>query len=191
MRKALTPSRRLCKLTPMQRTLHSLWVARWIVATLISVLSWQTTASVLRCRTPDGRISYQDRSCPNGARGEPVDATPNQGFRFATKQEIDKAMRPPPEERPPRVRSSKVKVRQIFNADERRFIRTGMHTAEVRRRIGAPDHIAYPSSSSGTRPDKNASQRWIYLPAADDPQTTTTLTVRRGMVLHVERNVTR
>jgi Domain of unknown function (DUF4124) len=153
--------------------------------------SFQTSAAVLRCRTPDGRISYQDSSCPNGSRGEPVDATPNQGFRFATKQQVDKAMRPPPEDPPPRVRTSKTKVRQLLNAGERRFILTGMSGAEVRRRIGAPNQITHPSSSSGKKPGKYSSQQWVYLPADDDPQTTTTLTFMGNMVVHVDRKVTR
>jgi hypothetical protein len=175
----------------MQRTSHSLWGALWSVATLLSVLSWQATASVLRCKTPDGRISYQDSSCPNGALGEPVDATPNRGFRFATEQEINKALRPLPEERQRPVRNSKTKVRQAMNAGERRFILPGLTDAEVRQRIGAPDRVAYKSSNYGKRPSKDATRQWVYLPAVDDPQTTTTLTVKSGVVTHVERKVTR
>ena len=178
-------------MTAMQRTSYSLWAALWAMATFLGAQSLPSTAAVLRCRLPDGGISYQDSSCPNGARGEPVDATPNQGFRFASKQEIDRVMRAPPEERPPRVRTSRAKVRQVFNADERRFIRTGMHTAEVRRRIGPPDQIAHSSADSTKRRNRDSRQQWIYLPAADDPQTTTTLTVKGGLVLHVERKVTR
>jgi hypothetical protein len=156
------------------------------------MLSWPATASVVRCKTPDGRISYQDSSCPNGARGVPVDATPNQGFRFATKEEIERAKRPPPEEwQPPPTRSPKTKVRQVLNAGERRFILPGLSAAEVRHKFGRPDSIRHPSSSSGKKPGKDASQQWLYLPAIDDAQTTTVLTVKSGMVLHVERKVTR
>jgi hypothetical protein len=74
-------------------------------------------ASVTRCVGPDGRISYQDSSCPNGAAGAPVDATPNRGFQFATKQQIEKASRPPPEvpqlppRAPPRSRSRNLQCR--------------------------------------------------------------------------------
>jgi hypothetical protein len=162
-----------------------------MIATLVYGLSWQASAGVLRCTTADGRMSYQDSSCPDGARGEPIDATPNRGFRFADEQQIQKAMRPPPEERQRPVRNSKTKERQALNAGERRFILAGMSSVEVRRRIGAPDHIAYHSSSAAKRRNKDSSQQWIYLPAADDPQTTTTLTVKGGMVLHVDRKVTR
>jgi len=152
------------------------------------------SASVIRCIGPDGRVSYQDKSCDNGAPGVPVDATPNRGFRFATKQQIEKASRPPPEEarmpEPPTAGKTKAKARKVLNAGDRRFIRTGMHAAEVRRKFGTPDQVDYPVSAAG-KPDRNGSRQWIYLPADDDPQTTTVVTVRNGMVLHVDRKVTR
>ena len=149
--------------------------------------------AVLRCVSAEGRISYQDKSCPDGTRGEPVDATPNQGFRFANKDQIAKAMRPPPDEPSPRARGgSRAKVKKTLHAGERRFLRTGMYVAEVRRRIGAPDQIAHSTSATGRkRTDRQATQQWIYLPADEDPQTTTTLTVKGGLVLHVDRKVTR
>ena len=171
----------------------SFFVALPLLVTGWSAIPATAAASVLRCTLPNGTVSYQDKSCPNGTRGDPVDATPNQGFRFATKEQIDKAMRAPPDDPPrPRARSSsKPKVKKGLHAGERRFMRTGMHTAEVRRKIGAPDEIARPTSASGKRPNRYASQQWIYLPAEEDPQTTTVLTVRGGLVLHVDRKVTR
>lgn len=175
----------------MSRIFQCLPVALRIAALLLAALPLTAGTAVLRCHAADGRITYQDRSCPNGTRGEPVDATPNQGFRFADRQQIEKAMRPPPEPPPPRVRVKKSKERVVFNAGERRFIRTGMSAAEVRRRIGAPDHIENHSTSSTNRPTRDTRRQWVYLPAADDPQTTTTLTVRSGMVLHVDRKITR
>lgn len=175
----------------MQRTSSGLPVPGWLVAVLLAALSWQTTASVLRCKTAEGGILYQDSSCPNGARGEPVDATPNRGFQFATKDQINKAMRPLPEERQRPVKGGKTKVRTAMNAGERRFITSGMTAGEARLRIGAPDHIAYRSSTAARKRSKDAGQQWVYLPAADDPQTTTTLTVKGGVVTQVERKVTR
>lgn len=187
----MTGSLRLCKLTVMGRVSKTLRVVLWLLVAWAGV-QMQASAAVLRCIAADGGVSYQDKSCPNGARGDPVDATPNQGFRFATRAQIDKAMRAPPDDPPPpRARSTRAKVKTVFNADERRFMRTGMHLAEVRRRIGPPDQIAHPSSATGRRLDRNASQQWVYLPADQDPQTTTVLTVRRGMVLHVDRKVSR
>jgi hypothetical protein len=78
-----------------------------------------------------------------------------------------------------------------MNAGERRFILPGLTDAEVRQRIGTPDRVAYKSSNYGKRPSKDATRQWVYLPAVDDPQTTTTLTVKSGVVTHVERKVTR
>jgi hypothetical protein len=191
MTRGLTPRRRLCKLTPMPRLSHRWTTALQATTLLLGALSMPAAAAVLRCQTPDGRISYQDSSCPNGARGEPVDATPNRGFRFATEKEINKAMRPLPEERPRPVRSSKTKVRVAVNAGERRFITSGVTSGEVRQRIGAPDHVAYRTPAAAKRRSGDASQQWVYLPATDDPQTTTTLTIKGGVVTQVERRVTR
>ena len=175
----------------MHQTSYFPATALLIAGLMLGTQAAEAPASVLRCKTADGRISYQDSSCPNGARGEPVDDTPNQGFEFATKQQIRKAMRPPPEERRYLARNRQVHTPQALNAGERRFILPGLAAAEVRQRIGAPDHVVYKSSSYGKRPSRDASQRWIYLPAADDPQTTTTVSVKGGMVLHVDRRVTR
>ena len=171
-----------------------LFLERLVAARLVGgAAAWlaPAAASVIRCVGPDGRISYQDSSCPNGAAGVPVDATPNRGFQFATKQQIEKASRPPPEvpQLPP-PRATKVKDQKHPNAGERRFIRTGMKSAEIRRKFGPPDDIAKPVSASGKPHDRNGTRQWIYLPADDDPQTTTTVTVLNGLVLHVDRKVT-
>ncbi|MBK8738751.1 MAG: DUF4124 domain-containing protein [Betaproteobacteria bacterium] len=174
----------------MQRVNIFLSPALWLVALAWCVPAPRADAAVLRCTAPDGSVTYQDKSCRYGARGEAVDATPNQGFRFATRPEIEKAMRPPPEARPPpRARPPKAKPRKNFNAGERRFIPPGMGASEVRRRIGAPDHIEHESPTARNR-NKAAAVQWIYLPAEADPQTTTTLTFRGRTVVHVDRKVT-
>lgn len=159
---------------------------------ILTLHAMSGTASIVRCTAADGHVTYQDRGCPGGANGEPVDATPNQGFRFATREQIEKARRPPPEEwQPPPVKGRKTKMRPAFNAGERRFIGPGMTDAEVKQRIGPPDRVTYKASSYGKRPNKDASRQWFYLPAADDPQTTTVLTLKGGVVTHVERKVAR
>ena len=174
----------------MHRANSFLSPALWLIALAWCAPAPHAGAAVLRCTGPDGRVTYQDKSCTNGTRGEAVDATPNQGFRFATRPEIEKAMRPPPEERPPpRARPPTAKPRKNFNAGERRFISPGMGSGEVRRRIGAPDHIEHESPTSRNR-NKAAAVQWIYLPAEADPQTTTTLTFRGRTVVHVDRKVT-
>jgi hypothetical protein len=64
-----------------------------VAAIGLTATSFPAAGSAVRCRGPDGRISYQDSSCPHGAHGMPVDTTPNMGFQFATRQQIDKAKR--------------------------------------------------------------------------------------------------
>ena len=165
------------------------------VALLAIASGWcpPTEGSVTRCVDSAGRVSYQNTSCPGGSSGTPVDTTPNQGAQFATKDQIQRAKRLPPErELPesPATKGSKAKARdkEALNAGERRFLPTGITSDEVRRRIGAPDRIAHNASGSGRRSD--ASQQWIYAPAAADPQTTTVLTLRKGVVTQIERRFT-
>jgi hypothetical protein len=81
-------------------------------------------------------------------------------------------------------------VRRPHNAAERRFIKTGMYASEIRRKFGSPDEIVRPESKNDRKPNSGDARQWVYLPADGDPQTTTVLTVRRGMVLHVDRKVT-
>jgi hypothetical protein len=182
-------------LTPMlqpRNLLRGLGLLVWPLALTVA-LPDSARASVIRCQGPDGRISYQDKSCPDGSPGLPVDATPNQGFQFATKEEIERAKRLEQEERlapPPKPpKAAKTKVRHGLNAGERKFVSRGDHVDAVRRRIGGPDRVVH-SSVSSSHNHKDSRQQWIYEPAPDDPQTTTILTINRGLVLHVERKVT-
>ncbi|MDR2016021.1 MAG: DUF2845 domain-containing protein [Burkholderiales bacterium] len=85
-------------------------------------------------------------------------------------------------------------------ADERRFVREGMTTAEVRARIGAPD-----SRESGTCRERtmvNSKKQlkttrdlcdncWVYEPAEGDPQTRTQVCFQNGQVSSIERKVVR
>ena len=165
------------------------------VALLAIASGWGPPAegSVTRCVDSAGRVSYQNTSCPGGSRGTPVDTTPNQGAQFATREQIQRVKKVPPERELPELRAtkgSKAKAREkeALNAGDRRFLPTGITSDEVKRRIGAPDRIAHNASGSGR--SRDASQQWIYAPAAADPQTTTVLTLRMGVVTQIERRVT-
>ncbi len=156
-------------------------------------------ASIVKCIDADGRVTYQNSTCAGGAKGLAVDATPNSGGRFATERQIRDTRRAAEtaaavENRMPAVRtSSKKKPTHGYNADERRFIQVGMSEAEVRRRIGAPDHAVRRSSGpekSSTR-SRDSTLQWIYSPADADPQTTTTLTFKGSAVIHIDRKITR
>ncbi len=168
----------------------------------VAAIAWlcgagPAAAAVIRCVTPDGRILYQDFSCPNGAAGAPVDATANSLGRFATEREIADARRQEADDarpsRPPKpaARAKRTRVHG-WNAGERRFLVTGMSEAEVRRRIGPPDSVVRRRSSATGQPIRSPASpvQWVYGPADDDPQTTTTLTFRGNMVVHIDRRVT-
>lgn len=164
------------------------------------LLGWSPDAAtaVIRCVDAGGRVSYQDKTCPNGARGAPVDARPNMGPEFVGREQLERERRAA-EARERAERRAKAaaaaraqaasKEKKPRNAAERQFLKTGMYAAEVRRRFGPPDQIVRPMTIDRTATDFKASQQWVYLPAAEDPQTTTIVTVRRGQVLHVERRV--
>jgi uncharacterized protein DUF4124 len=182
---------RHAKISLACRPLRRAVAAALALSTLAIGWSPDARASVTRCVGPDGRVSYQDSSCPNGARGKPVDTTPNQGFQFATKEQIQRAKRLPPERELAEFRAprgGKPKVKEALNAGERRFLQTGLSADEVRLRIGSPDRITH--ASTGKSRSKDSRQQWIYSPATEDPQTTTVVTVRKGVVTQIERRVT-
>jgi hypothetical protein len=70
---------------------------------------------------------------------------------------------------------------------ERKFIREGMTEAEVLLKIGKPDSESTDTGGGA----KIRVKRWIYMPAAGDTQTLTTVTLREGKVIKVERQVSR
>ena len=78
-------------------------------------------------------------------------------------------------------------ARASAGASERRFIEKGMSEGEVLARVGEPDRE---SQDTGARAAE-AVLRWIYLPAPGDEQTTTTVVLNEGVVIQVERAVTR
>ena len=76
-----------------------------------------------------------------------------------------------------------------FAADvsERKFIQEGMSEAEVLVKIGKPDSESVDSGGGASIMVK----RWIYLPTPGDSQTITTITLREGKVINVEREISR
>ena len=73
------------------------------------------------------------------------------------------------------------------DAADRKFIREGMSEGEVMMKIGRPDSESTDTGGGA----KITIKRWIYFPAAGDPQTVTTLTLRDGKVTEVSRQVSR
>ena len=72
-------------------------------------------------------------------------------------------------------------------ASDRRFIREGMSEGEVVMKIGRPDSETVDTGGGSQITVK----RWMYFPASGDPQTITTITIREGRVVEVDRQVAR
>ncbi len=69
------------------------------------------------------------------------------------------------------------------DASERKFLRTGMTQAEVLAKLGQPDM---------TVGGKNGNPaRWTYMPAPGDPETITSVTLKKGTVTEVDRKAVR
>lgn len=73
------------------------------------------------------------------------------------------------------------------DASDRKFIRDGMSEGEVVMKIGRPDSESVDSGGAA----KVTVKRWIYFPTSGDPQTVTTLTIRDGRVVEVDRQISR
>lgn len=73
------------------------------------------------------------------------------------------------------------------DATERKFIREGMHEAEVILKIGKPDHETFVRNIRGQPEEKT----WSYFPHSRDPQTLTIITLRAGVVAEVDRKIAR
>ncbi len=73
------------------------------------------------------------------------------------------------------------------DATERKFVREGMHEAEVLLKLGKPDHEAFIRNEKGQPEEKS----WSYFPHYRDPQTLTIITLRAGVVATVERKIAR
>lgn len=73
------------------------------------------------------------------------------------------------------------------NASDRRFIHDGMSEGEIVMKIGRPDSESVDTGGAA----KVTVKRWISFPAPGDPQTVTTLTIRDGKVVEVDRQIAR
>ena len=73
------------------------------------------------------------------------------------------------------------------DAADRKFIREGMSEGEVVMKIGKPDSETLDSGASAALVVK----KWVYMPAAGDPQTVTTIVIRGGTVGEITRQIAR
>jgi Domain of unknown function (DUF4124) len=142
-------------------------------------------ADVYKCAGERGIPVYQEMPCGQGKElrnfqldppeitilPAPRAGTPASGIKEAPARNAksDKNAKPAPAGPP------------AGNAAERRHVRLGMAEGEVLAKLGHPD-----TQVGG----KNASSpRWTYLPAPGDPETVTTLTFAKGIVVDIERKV--
>ena len=68
---------------------------------------------------------------------------------------------------------------------ETKFIREGMSEGDVLMKIGKPDSETVDSGGGAVVTVK----RWIYFPTSGDQQTMTTIVLRNGKVVEVDRRV--
>ncbi len=73
------------------------------------------------------------------------------------------------------------------DANERKFIREGMHESEVILKIGKPDHETFVKNIKGQPEEKT----WSYFPHSRDSQTLTIITFRGGVVAEIDRKIAR
>lgn len=76
---------------------------------------------------------------------------------------------------------------QTIDPRDRGFLSRGMPEGEVVFKIGKPDHEAFVRNVRGQPEEKT----WTYFPHYRDPQTLTIVTLRAGVVAHIERKIAR
>ncbi|MGH8798649.1 MAG: DUF4124 domain-containing protein [Casimicrobiaceae bacterium] len=156
-----------------------------IVLSLLCAAPAPARAAVFKCAGDKGSVIYQDVPCSPGRELRNFDIDPP---ALSVVPGIP-TIAPPQAAASRSARASKPSrgdaARQAGDAKaaERKFVRSGMSEAEIVHRIGRPD-----VTSGGGR---KGGRRWAYLPAPGDPNTMTTLTLRDGSVVDVERKVIR
>ena len=73
------------------------------------------------------------------------------------------------------------------DATERQNIREGDSEGSVLVKIGKPDSESFDTSGGAQKTVK----RWIYLPAPNDSDRITTITIRQGKVITIDREFVR
>ena len=142
-------------------------------------------ATVYKCQGEQGIVVYQEAPCLIGRELRNFDTDP------PSLSIVPGGPMPAPAPaaaakpaRDPRTIQGDVAIGKAGgDGAARKFIRSGMTESEVLARIGRPDATAGGSKAHQTR--------WSYLPAADDPDTVTTITFVNGVVSDISRKVIR
>jgi len=167
-----------------RRTLSMGLATAWILTALLAGTP-AAHANIYKCSGDGGTVVYQEAPCPPGKELRNFDLDP------PTLSVIPGGNAPPPARGAAAADKAAKDSRSIHgdrtigkvvgDAKARRFIHRGMTEAEVLSHIGRPDVTA-----GGSR---KRQARWSYLPAADDPDTVTTITFSGGTVSEVTRRV--
>ncbi|MCL2310152.1 MAG: DUF4124 domain-containing protein [Proteobacteria bacterium] len=181
------------------------------------LLAGTVTAAVYKCTGADGKIEFGDKPCA-GADSEAValqyntidmaSGEPNSA-KAAKKKSVRKAAadaKQTPDaskasgKNASRSAKTSVSSKNVEKANERRFIREGMTTAEVRSRIGSPDsqeagvcrERTKVNSKNQVKTVRDLCEKcWVYDPADGDPQTLTRVCFQNSQVSSIERKVVR
>jgi hypothetical protein len=159
------------------------------MAALALLAAADADATVYKCQGEQGIVVYQEAPCLIGRELRNFDTDPPALSIVPGGPAPAPATAPAPAAsakpaRDPRTIQSDVAVGKAGgDGSARKFIRAGMTESEVLAKIGRPDATAGGSKAHQTR--------WSYLPAADDPDTVTTITFANGVVSDVSRKVIR
>jgi hypothetical protein len=166
----------------MRQTLalaRRLGVAAWIVVSPVA------GADVYKCAGEGGIPVYQEMPCGpakelRNFQVDPPEITILPAQRVVTPATGIKEA-PPKNAKTDKNAKTATAGAPAGNAAERMHVRLGMSEGEVLARLGHPDTQVGAKNSS--------SPRWTYLPAPGDPETVTTLTFAKGIVVDIERKV--
>jgi hypothetical protein len=140
-------------------------------------------ATVYKCQGEQGIVVYQEAPCLIGRELRNFDTDPPSLSIVPGGPAPAPAAAAKPARDPRTIQGDVAIGKAGGDGTARKFIRAGMTESEVLARIGRPDATAGGSKAHQTR--------WSYLPAADDPDTVTTITFANGVVSDVSRKVIR
>jgi hypothetical protein len=154
-------------------------------------------AGIFKCAGAEGAVVYQDSACSEGRELRNFDIDPPT-LSIVPGTSTGKSASVGASDAPSKTSSSKARATHEKSkaghtaaasepdgakAAERKFIRIGMSEAEVIQKIGHPN--------VGSTAQNRRGKQWSYLPAKDDPNTITTITLVGGNVTDVQRKLVR
>lgn len=164
----------------------------WSVAIALAWLAATADADVYKCAGKHGVPMYQDKPCAAGTALRdfqadppplsvlPAPPTPPRTEAATAMQRVPRATAS--RRSTPRDPARLNRQAQEVDASHRRFLHSGLTDGEVIARIGRPHTV---------RGAKKSGARWIYLPAPGDPETVTIVSFRDGVVVDVERKISK